>query len=210
MNYKVSFVFKVGNWKIALQHHYIALIKIAPLFSMKSVLPPYTSSTLCTKNTSMKVWKSLSIIITRRWSWYQQPKNSNSASSHSRGAIPTFSFRIFLFMHLWESSSTALIESQGEFGIPTFSFQIILSKHLWESTDQIPGRVSFLWLHCQRLLPRLATQVKVPFAILETNRNSVRSFENCCCTTQLGQLIAVILKVAIFSKLLLWGGNAML
>ena len=28
MNYKVSFVFKVGNWKIALQHHYIALIKI--------------------------------------------------------------------------------------------------------------------------------------------------------------------------------------
>ena len=123
MNYKVSFVFKVGNWKIALQHHYIALIKIAPLFSMKSVLSPYTSSTLCTKNTSMKVWKSLSIIITRRWSWNQQPKNSNSASSHSRGAIPTFSLQIFLFMHLWESSSTALIESQGSLGFQHSHFK---------------------------------------------------------------------------------------
>ena len=43
MNYQVSFVFKVGNWKIALQHHYITLIKIAlKLFSMKSVLSPFT------------------------------------------------------------------------------------------------------------------------------------------------------------------------
>ena len=60
MNYKVSFVFKVGNWKIALQHHYIALIMIAlKLFGMKSVFSPLTSSTLFTK----KKYESMKIII---------------------------------------------------------------------------------------------------------------------------------------------------
>ena len=144
---------------------------------------------------SMKVWKSLSIIISRRWSWHQQPKNSNSASSHSRGLIPTFSFPLNTFLR--ESSSSDQIP------ILTSSFQIFLSKHLWESTDQIPGGVSFFWLHCQRLLPRLATQVIVHFVTLEKNRNSVRIFDNSCCATQVGKLIAFTVKVVRFSKLLL-------